>query len=213
MIWFNVYFQEHHYRPEGSDTCYPCDCYSVGSTSPSCDMQTGQCDCRLHVIGRRCDMCATKFAEVTIRGCEMQYEDCPRSLHNEVWWERTPLNETAVRACPEGAEGQATRFCDAIDSWREPDYTDCISHEFIKLQEQLKHLEDHSLKINAFVARSLVQQMNTATNRVDKLYLKDLNVTYAIMVHVLSYESSQAGLNLTHKQDKNFIQVSNRDCS
>ena len=61
--------QDNHYRPVGSDTCYPCNCYNIGSYGRSCDI-TGQCRCRTGVIGRRCDSCASKFAQVTLRGCE-----------------------------------------------------------------------------------------------------------------------------------------------
>jgi hypothetical protein len=147
---------------------------------------------------------------VTVRGCEMQYEDCPRSIHNGIWWGRIPLNQTAVRECPNGAFGQATRFCDSREAWHDPDYSKCVSDHFINLRDQLKHLEGQSLKMNAYLARTLVAEMNRATSRVDKLFLNDLNVTYAVLVHVLSYECQQTGLNLTHKQDRNFIQVSSK---
>jgi Laminin EGF domain len=30
----------------------------------------GQCKCRPGVIGRRCDSCSNRFAEVTLNGCE-----------------------------------------------------------------------------------------------------------------------------------------------
>ena len=53
-----------------SDTCYPCDCYEPGSFSQDCDQQTGQCECKRGVIGRRCDSCRDPYAEVTLRGCE-----------------------------------------------------------------------------------------------------------------------------------------------
>ena len=144
---------------------------------------------------------------MTVRGCEMQYEDCPRSIHNGIWWGRIPLNQTAVRECPDSAVGQATRFCDNREAWHDPDYSQCVTDDFVKLRDQLKHLEDQSLKMNGYLARTLAAEMNRATDRVDELFLNDLNVTYAILVHVLSYECQQAGLNLTHKQDRNFIQV------
>lgn len=62
--------QEFHYHPRGSDTCFPCDCYPVGSFSRSCDAETGQCQCRPGVIGRQCNACDNPFAEVTNSGCE-----------------------------------------------------------------------------------------------------------------------------------------------
>ncbi len=62
--------KENHYKPPGSDTCNPCNCYSIGSYRMSCDAVTGQCPCRSGVIGRRCDGCSSRFAEVTLRGCE-----------------------------------------------------------------------------------------------------------------------------------------------
>ena len=62
--------KEFHYRPKESDTCFPCDCYGVGSYGRTCDPMTGQCRCRNGVIGRRCDTCSSRFAEVTLRGCE-----------------------------------------------------------------------------------------------------------------------------------------------
>ncbi|MEQ2163945.1 hypothetical protein GOODEAATRI_001425 [Goodea atripinnis] len=46
-----------YYRPEGEDTCYPCDCFPVGSESRTCDPVTGQCPCKGGVIGRQCNRC------------------------------------------------------------------------------------------------------------------------------------------------------------
>ena len=63
-------FQENHYRPVGSDICYPCNCYKKGSFHQKCNPTTGACPCKEGVIGRTCDTCYSKFAEVTLRGCE-----------------------------------------------------------------------------------------------------------------------------------------------
>ncbi|KAI4532450.1 hypothetical protein MG293_017715 [Ovis ammon polii] len=61
--------QEFHYRPRGSDSCLPCDCYPVGSTSRSCAPHSGQCPCRPGALGRQCNSCDSPFAEVTASGC------------------------------------------------------------------------------------------------------------------------------------------------
>lgn len=65
--------QEFHYRPKGSDTCLPCDCYPIGSSSRSCDQEMGQCHCRPGVIGRQCNSCDSPFAEVTPSGCQGEF--------------------------------------------------------------------------------------------------------------------------------------------
>ncbi|XP_060035208.1 laminin subunit alpha-5 [Erinaceus europaeus] len=44
--------------------CEACDCSGPGVqelTDPTCDMDSGQCKCKPHVTGRRCDTCAPGF--------------------------------------------------------------------------------------------------------------------------------------------------------
>ncbi|XP_039603409.1 laminin subunit alpha-2 isoform X4 [Polypterus senegalus] len=38
-------------------SCQPCQCNHNGSMSEVCNVQTGQCQCREHVVGRQCDEC------------------------------------------------------------------------------------------------------------------------------------------------------------
>ncbi len=61
--------------------------------------------------------------------------------------------------------------------------------------------------MNTFVAKTLVSKLATATNSSEHLYGMDINVTYRVLKHVLEHEVQQTGLNLTHTQDRNFIQV------
>ncbi|KAM4601168.1 laminin subunit alpha-2 [Polymixia lowei] len=37
--------------------CQPCQCHTNGSLSETCNKETGQCQCREHVVGRQCDEC------------------------------------------------------------------------------------------------------------------------------------------------------------
>jgi len=52
--------------------------------------------------------------------------------------------------------------------------------------------------------------LNEATSAVlypAVLHDNDIDVTARLVVHVLRYESRQSGLNLTHTQDRSFVQV------
>ncbi|XP_068087628.1 laminin subunit alpha-2 isoform X4 [Hyperolius riggenbachi] len=41
----------------GARSCQPCKCNVNGSIATTCNLQTGQCECRNNVIGRQCDEC------------------------------------------------------------------------------------------------------------------------------------------------------------
>jgi len=52
--------------------------------------------------------------------------------------------------------------------------------------------------------------LNEATNAMLHpaiLHDNDIDITVRLIVHVLRYESRQSGLNLTHTQDRSFVQV------
>ncbi|XP_015413308.1 PREDICTED: laminin subunit alpha-2 isoform X1 [Myotis davidii] len=50
--------------------CQPCRCHANGSFSEVCHRQTGQCECRPNVQGRRCDECKPEtFGLQSPRGC------------------------------------------------------------------------------------------------------------------------------------------------
>jgi len=52
--------------------------------------------------------------------------------------------------------------------------------------------------------------LNEATNATLYpmiLHDNDIDITARLVIHVLRYESHQSGLNLTHTQDRSFVQV------
>lgn len=54
----------------------------------------------------RCDSCPNPYAEVTLRGCEVVYDGCPRSYAGGLWWPRTKFGQEAVESCPLGSQGK-----------------------------------------------------------------------------------------------------------
>lgn len=206
--------QTNHYQPLDSDTCYDCGCYSVGSFSNKCDVTTGQCKCRPGVIGRRCDSCASPFAEVTLKGCEVIYDACPKSFSDGIWWERTIFGETASESCPPGSAGKALRRCHESEGWQEADLFNCISTAFSELADQLlifgknPSSSDGSLNsfpISTYLSIKISNDLKTALNSTQNLYGSDVFITFRFVNLLLTYEMTQSGLNLTHKQDRHFL--------
>lgn len=57
--FFKIYFTfqpEHYGLSEEEEGCKACDCDLGGAYDNNCDVITGQCRCRPHVTGRRCDL-------------------------------------------------------------------------------------------------------------------------------------------------------------
>ncbi|XP_064606055.1 LOW QUALITY PROTEIN: cadherin EGF LAG seven-pass G-type receptor 2-like [Liolophura sinensis] len=198
-----------HYKPKGSNTCYPCDCnYPGGARGLSCHPESGQCPCKSGIQGRRCDLCEDPFAEIRNGGCESvkQFDSCPRSYHSQVWWDRTLFNRTAVQDCPEDKDGSipygdAKRFC-SRNGWLEPDLFNCTSEKFMGLQRQLGQL---AAGVNTFLAKTTVSKLANISGSVDVMYGNDIYLTYLSLKTILSHENQQQGLNLTSERDRQFI--------
>lgn len=201
----SCYCKTNHYQPKGSNQCFPCNCYPDGSMGPSCNPITGQCKCHKGVIGRRCDSCASRFAEVHEVGCRVVYDVCPRSFARGIWWDRTFINEMAVQECPSGAIGDAKRNC-TKDSWLEPNLFNCTSLNFRDLYKQLKQIKKGSLKINTYVSKTLMKLLaKAAKESADNFFGNDISIILNLIMEILKYENKQEGLSLTSEQDRGFI--------
>ncbi|XP_016844332.1 protocadherin-like wing polarity protein stan isoform X2 [Nasonia vitripennis] len=200
------YCKENHYQPPGEKECIPCDCYATGSFGPRCDTITGQCRCRTGVIGRACTDCPNPYAEVTLKGCEVVYDGCARSFSDGLWWSRTKFGDTAIEDCPEPAEGKASRVCsDKLSGWQAPDLFNCTSEALIEQRHQLAALEANELTLNTYIAVKMAMELHKAVNATKTMYGADVLVTESLLVALLKYEDSLAGLNLTHSQDKDYV--------
>ncbi|KAG7212572.1 hypothetical protein KM043_012871 [Ampulex compressa] len=200
------YCKENHYQPSGRKECIPCECYATGSFGPRCDNETGQCRCRTGVIGRSCTACPNPYAEVTLRGCEVVYDGCPRSYAEGLWWPRTKFGMMAVEDCPDTAEGKASRSCDdKLGGWQPPDLFNCTSEAFVEQRHQLAALETRDLTLNTYVAVKMAKDVHRAANVTKEMYGADLLVAESLLIALLKYEESLVGLNLTHSQDKDYV--------
>ncbi|KAB7505845.1 Cadherin EGF LAG seven-pass G-type receptor 1 [Armadillidium nasatum] len=195
-----------HYQPAGSDTCYPCNCYLIGSNGGTCDSVTGQCDCRKGVISRRCDRCANPSSEVTPNGCQNVYDGCPKSFAEDVWWEQTKYGASTVQNCPNRSQGQGARKCRKEGGWDPPDMFDCVSETFVDLRDMLGQLESNTLEITTYVAIKLSEDLNHACSVTPNMWGSDVLIASRLIILLLEYETHQQGLNLTHRQDKHYIQ-------
>ncbi|XP_049833037.1 protocadherin-like wing polarity protein stan isoform X1 [Schistocerca gregaria] len=200
------YCKENHFQPPDSERCFDCECYSIGSFGNQCDSVTGQCSCRTGVIGRRCDSCPNPYAEVTLRGCEVVYDGCPRSFAGGLWWERTKFGHIALESCPSHSQGKASRACDEeLGGWQEPDLFNCTSDPFLDLRKVLMQLEGGDLSVTTFVAIKVASDLHRATNKTEMLHGADVLISQQLLRELMMHETNENGLNLTHSQDKDYI--------
>ncbi|XP_048872334.1 laminin subunit beta-2 isoform X1 [Brienomyrus brachyistius] len=82
-----------------NDGALPCQCDPQGSMSSECNAHGGQCSCKPHVIGRRCDQCAPGTYGFRSAGCTL----CSCSMEGS----RTPFchQHTGQCSCNPGAFG------------------------------------------------------------------------------------------------------------
>jgi len=207
----HCYCKSNHYQPTGSEYCLPCDCYIVGSLSASCNQTTGQCKCRPGVVGRRCDTCTGAYAEVTLRGCEVIYDACPKTFTDGIWWEKTQVGKLATQQCPPSTStGTATRICHATEGWLKPNLFDCISNSFTDLYNQYQFFEENKFPLTTALAIRTASNLRLALNETislpsSQLYGSDIYISFRLIHHLIQHEIRQTGLNLTHCQDRLFI--------
>jgi len=72
----------------------------------------------------------------------------------------------------------------------------------------LNGLETKSIKVTTFVAVNGASSLHKAVNNTQVLHGSDVLIGKQLLQHLLSHEGSLSGLNLTHSQDKDYIQVS-----
>ncbi|KAM4602923.1 usherin [Polymixia lowei] len=87
--------------------CVPCDCDPLGSLSPFCEPQGGQCECRAGVGGRRCDSCGRGSYGLGLGGFCV-----PCNCSNEGTIEGTECDpHTGQCVCKEHVEGLRCDSC------------------------------------------------------------------------------------------------------
>uniref|UniRef100_A0A8C3XFV5 Cadherin EGF LAG seven-pass G-type receptor 1 n=1 Tax=Cyanoderma ruficeps TaxID=181631 RepID=A0A8C3XFV5_9PASS len=193
-----------YYRPQSSDTCYPCDCFPSGSHTRACDMETGQCPCKPGVIGRQCNRCDNPFAEVTVRGCEVIYNGCPKAFEAGIWWPQTKFGQPAAVPCPKGSVGNAVRHCNIEKGWLPPELFNCTTNTFVDLKNMNEKLHHNETKLDGDKTIRIVRALQNATEHTHSLYGNDVRTAYQIMIRVLQYESQQQGFDLAATRDVEF---------
>ncbi|XP_073724829.1 cadherin EGF LAG seven-pass G-type receptor 1 [Misgurnus anguillicaudatus] len=196
--------KENYYRPPGGDTCYPCDCFHLGAHSRTCDPVTGQCVCKTGVVGRQCNRCDNPFAEVTVGGCVVIYDGCPKAFEDGIWWPRTTFGGPAATNCPKGSIGTAIRHCSGDKGWLPPELFNCTSLTFSNLKKESEELHANSSRMDGERSRSLAGLLNSATGSTDRLFGNDVKVAYHLLASVLEHESLQQGFDLTATLDSDF---------
>uniref|UniRef100_A0A8C1ND96 Cadherin EGF LAG seven-pass G-type receptor 1b n=1 Tax=Cyprinus carpio TaxID=7962 RepID=A0A8C1ND96_CYPCA len=194
--------KDNYFRPLGADTCYPCDCFHLGAHSRTCDAVTGQCPCKMGVVGRQCNRCDNPFAEVTVGGCVVVYDGCPKAFEDGVWWPRTMFGGPAATNCPKESSGTAIRHCSDDKGWLPPELFNCTSLSFSKLKKEDLHA--NASRMDGERSKSLAGLLHSATYHTDRLFGNDVRTAYQLLASVLEHESLQQGFELTATHDADF---------
>lgn len=72
---------------------------------------------------------------------------------------------------------------------------------------QLTELNDGSMTITPYLAIESANLISKAVNSTNTLHGADIMIAEQMIRKLLDYEETQTGLNLTHIQDKDYIQV------
>ncbi|XP_001920772.2 cadherin EGF LAG seven-pass G-type receptor 1 [Danio rerio] len=196
--------KDNYFRPLGGDTCYPCDCFHLGSHSRVCDPVTGQCSCKTGVVGRQCNRCDNPFAEVTVTGCVVVYDGCPKAFEEGIWWPRTMFGGPAATNCPKGSSGTAIRHCSDDKGWFPSELFNCTSLSFSKLKKASEDLYANASRMDGERSRSLASLLQSATGHTYRLFGNDVRTAYHLLASVLEHESLQQGFELTATHDTDF---------
>ena len=191
--------QANHFIKGGK--CQPCNCYTYGSLSQQCDIDTGSCKCIPGVSGHKCDKCSHGFAELTSNGCTVIYGVCPAEYAKGIWWPRTVFGDLPNATCPENSAGLARRPCSKT-GWEAPDLSGCIHQETIVLSNQIQNSQESW--ILAKKARETIADVNRHYSRKD-LYPKDYKAVEDSVSKIFELEADAAGFELAHKKDRNFL--------
>ena len=135
------------------------------------------------------------------------YDGCPRAFHSDIWWSRTKFGSTAVHDCPARAIGLATRDCKNVEGWQTPDLFNCTSTSFISIMNIVTQLDSGELILSPLLSTKLAADLFKALNVSTHLYGNDLWLSLKLLISLTRHETQQKGLNLSHRQDKNFIKV------
>ncbi|EPY87027.1 cadherin EGF LAG seven-pass G-type receptor 1-like protein [Camelus ferus] len=196
--------KENYYRPPEQDACLPCDCFPHGSHSRACDMDSGQCTCKPGVVGRQCNRCDNPFAEVTVLGCEVIYNGCPRAFEAGIWWPQTKFGQPAAVPCPKGSVGNAVRHCSGEKGWLPPELFNCTTASFVDLKALNEKLSRNETRMDSDRSLRLAQALRNATQQPDTLFGSDVRTAYQLLAHVLLHESGQQGFELAATRDATF---------
>lgn len=72
---------------------------------------------------------------------------------------------------------------------------------------QLAQLEDGRLAVSSYMAIKVSTDLNNACSATPEMWGSDVLITSRLLILLLEHETLQQGLNLTHRQDKHYIQV------
>lgn len=72
---------------------------------------------------------------------------------------------------------------------------------------QLERLESEELEVTTYLAKKISEDLNYACSVTPSMWGSDVLIASRLLILLLEYETHQEGLNLTHRQERHYVQV------
>ncbi|EDO45883.1 predicted protein [Nematostella vectensis] len=132
-------------------------------------------------------------------------EVCDAESALGISWKETPAGHRTSVTCPRHAKGKAKRKCEADSRWQSPDFSDCVTDEYMQLSEKSRKLAEFA--DSSPLIRDLAQ-LTTQTIDNSLIFGGDLLKSVNIMSAIVQHNGQNDLLEVNRDDMQNFMTAS-----
>nr|CAD7455893.1 unnamed protein product [Timema tahoe] len=138
---------------------------------------------------------------------ETRVEEIEPSIREPYPSELAPKPNREGLTSPKAFRGENhSPFIPRIESHEKDNSPESHPPQRVEISPELGQLEGGDLHVTTFVAVKVAADLRRATNKTEELHGSDVLISQQLLQELMSFEGGEKGLNLTHSQDKDYIQ-------